>query len=481
MNNLKNVNFIHRCLSDSINGLRDGLTHFSGTSRVAVIFCLTSSSNLSICDPQSLLRGYDPRLETLFLQGNDWQSPLSTEITHSKFSYIQPQKDLQLDGIISHGGRSDAVFYQMWFTEHHPDMCSTGPTQRWLEHAVLRFSHDVISDQNLYTGVSGNFLREYASHAVHDHIVDEINYFLGWDSQIRVYPVLDKILAISKTIEEGVLPYGELVFVEPDLLGDIDYLARFSTNEQPTLDDSKHVRKLLQAVENSQRKLISDGQHILGVSSHNLPRFSFTADFHGRHGFLKINREKICSFSDGSYKSSIHRAKLFEVEEALLETNLEATVQNELFQIISQLVHNAETQKFGCTLVLNLDHNLVRISGQNLASPIDLRHPDLLNLAAALSRVDGALHIGADFHLHRFACLLDGQSIVGENRARGARYNSSVRFSAVHNNLIVVVVSADRPVSIFQNGIEISGQCYWQPISSCIFKPEQLHNWLTAF
>lgn len=480
MNYKQNDNFICRCISDTINGLRDGFTHFSGPSRVAVIYCLTPDSELFICDPQSLLRGYDPRLKTLFFERDEWKSRLSADSSTSQFSYIHPVKNLHLDGIISHGGRSSSVFYQMWFTEHHPDICSSGPTERWLEYAVQRFSHDIVNDQSLYTGISGNFLREYSTHAVHDHIIDEINYYLGWDCQIRIYPVLDKILSISKTIEEGVLPYGELIFVEPELINEVDFLARFSTHEQPQLDNSKHVRKLLQAVENSDRKLISDGLHILGISSNRLPRFCIIADFHGKHGFLRINRETICSFSDGSYKSTAHRAKLFEVEEALLENDLDATTRNNLFQIISRLVHNAETKKFGCTLVLNLDHNLIEIPGQQLEKAIDLRQPHLLSLAAALSRVDGALYIGADQHLHSFGCLLDGPSIIGENRARGARYNSSVRFSAIHDNILIVVVSSDRPVSIFRNGIEISGQCYWQPasIGKCIYKSESLRDWL---
>ena len=90
-----------------------------------------------------------------------------------------PEKNLQLAGIISYGGRSSSVFYQMWFSEHHPDMCSVGPSERWLEHAAWRFSHDIANEKHLYTGISGSFLREYATHAVRDFIVDEMNLKLG--------------------------------------------------------------------------------------------------------------------------------------------------------------------------------------------------------------------------------------------------------------------------------------------------------------
>jgi hypothetical protein len=118
------------------------------------------------------------------------------------------------------------------------------------------------------------------------------------------------------------------------------------------------------------------------------------------------------------------------------------------------------------------------ISGQRLAQPIDLLQPHPLELAKSLSKVDGALHIGRDSHLYGFACLLDGQAIAGEDRARGARFNSALRFTAERRNIIVVVVSADRPVSILQEGIELSAQCQWRPVTSSLMKPLTLEAWL---
>ena len=94
--------------------------------------------------------------------------------------------------------------------------------------------------------------------------------------------------------------------------------------------------------------------------------------------------------------------------------------------------------------------------------------------------MDGALHIGSDLHLHNFACLLDGRTIEGEDRSRGARYNSALRFTAEHQNIFVVVVSVDRPVSIIQEGIEISGQCRWDPVSCIIPIPPTLDEWIKA-
>jgi DisA checkpoint controller-like protein len=88
------------------------------------------------------------------------------------------------------------------------------------------------------------------------------------------------------------------------------------------------------------------------------------------------------------------------------------------------------------------------------------------------------VHIGADMRLHGFACLLDGRAIASEDRARGARYNSALRFTAEHADIIVVVVSSDRPVSIIQSGIEISAACQWKPMSCRIVQPIPLNRWV---
>jgi hypothetical protein len=186
------------------------------------------------------------------------------------------------------------------------------------------------------------------------------------------------------------------------------------------MENIKHVRKLLAAVEQSELKLVSDGRCVAGIADDHLPDFTITADFRGGHGFLKVVDDTICSFADGTYQSTTRRANLVHLEEALLESDLDPETGNAVFKIIAALVHQAEDQKHGATLVLDLNPLPEAISGQLFEKPIDLREPAILNLAKSLLRVDGAVHIGADMHLHGFACLLDGRAIPGENRARGA-------------------------------------------------------------
>lgn len=467
-----------KCIVDTVEGLSAGLSLFSSPSRVAVIYAISPEDPIFIYDPQYLLEGHELRLKELYLQNEAWRSDTRLSKDRKAFNRIEAIRDLDLAGLISFGGRSGSVFYQMWFTEHHPDMCSIEPTARWLEHAAWCFSHDMANDEDLYTGISGGFLKEYAAHAVRDHIVDVMNVRLGWDTDLRVYPILDAILGISRTAEEGAWARGKLRFVEPGTLPELSFLARFPVMEQPRIDHHKHVRKLLQAVERSDRVLVSDGKSIVGITELTLPTFSITADFKGGHGFLYVNDGPVCSFSDGRFQSTTRQAKLVHVEEALLETDIDPSAGSTLFKIVSDIVHSAEIKKHGCTLVIDLDTEPMSISGQQLEMPIDLRISSNLELAKALAKVDGAVHIGRDLQLHAFSCLLDGQAIAGEDRSRGARYNSALRFTAAHPNILVVVVSSDRPVSIFQEGVEVNAQCEWRPAATYTLAPSPLAYWI---
>jgi hypothetical protein len=467
------------CIFHTLDGLRDGLSHFSHPSRAALIYAIEPQDPIRVYDPQNLLRGHEPILKEIYLDSDDWSQNAPDFDKMRRFGQIQVEENLQLAGLISCGGRSHSVFYQMWFTEHHPDMCSTGPTERWLEHAAWLLSHDLASDNTFCTGTSGYVLREYATHAVRDFIVDEMNRMLGPDSQIRVYPILDAVLGISKTREEGAWPRGELLFVEPHSISKIDFIAKFPLTEQPALENFKHARKLLQSVEDSRRKLVSDGQHIIGIAHGEMPDSRITADFRGRHGFLNLNGEVICSFSDGSFHSTTHRAKMVQLEETLFESRLDPSGVHEMFKIVSRIVHTAEEKKYGCTLVIDLNGPPIDIAGQTLEKPLALDQERFISLAEDLAKVDGALHIGADRRLHGFACLLDGRSVSSEDRSRGARFNSALRFTAENANLIVVVVSVDRPVSVIQEGVELSAQCALKPFSGMIGLPPTLEHWIS--
>lgn len=473
-----NSSFENICIFHILDGLRDGLSHFSDTSRAALVYTSQQGGQPRIYDPQDLLRGHEPRLQEFFFGTDTWHGH-PVEGGEIEFLEEELYKQLELAGIISFGGRSREVPFQMWFTEEHPDMCSVGPTRRWLEYAVRLFAQNYNLQNVTNIDTAGYMLHNCAVHAVRDFIVDERSS-LGWlDTQIRVYPFLDAVLGISRTKEEGAAPRGRLVVVEPGQMDQVPFVCTFPVHERARLCEFKHVRKMLQAVEYSGRVLVSDGETIVGIALGRMPGASLAAQFSGTHGFLLLDNQLVCSFFDGSFHSSNRRANLVQLEELLLESTMPIEDHHTMMRVVNALVNRVRDRRHGATLIIDLGHMLVPAAGQHFEVPLDLRDQAHIKLASSLAKLDGALHIGSDIRLHGFACLMDGRSVPGENRGRGARFNSALRFTAENENIIVIVVSSDRPVSIFQNGIELTAACSFAQISGCP-TPPLLADWIVG-
>lgn len=467
-------------LHNVLEGLRLGLCEYSGPSRVALIYVQNPGDPLRVVDPQNLLHGHEPRLREYFLDTDEWREGLP-DPEHVTYFDQAKAKRIGLAGVVSLGGRSPGVSYQMWLTDRHVDLCSPGPTRRWLELALLQFSQNLAAQDIFALDSAAHMLQEMAPHAVHDYIVDMRSQSIGPDTRLRVYNILASIMQISKTPEEGAWARGHLAFVEPSRVSRVHYLIRFPKAERPRLDNSKHVRKMLQSVERSRRLLVSDGEYILGIAAGELPPSSLCALFSGRHGMLSLDGDLVCSFSDGAFQSTNRKPKLVILEEALLEWPLDTDQRDALFSSVSRIVAFAGEQKYGCAIIVDPYTPLLPVSGHNLETPLDLDEDEHLVLAAALAKVDGALHLSAARNqLCGFACLMDGPSFPGEDRSRGARYNSALRFTYSHPELMVVVVSSDRPVSVMQKGADISRPPVWPTVPSLLRPPPTLEQWLNG-
>ena len=122
------TSFENICIFHILDGLRDGLSHFSQASRAALIYAETPGSPPRICDPQDLLSGHEPKLQDYYLYSNKWRS--ESEQAPQMHVIEGEEGQLDLSGIISLAARSKSMHYQAWFTDQHPDMCSTGPTKQ---------------------------------------------------------------------------------------------------------------------------------------------------------------------------------------------------------------------------------------------------------------------------------------------------------------------------------------------------------------
>jgi hypothetical protein len=468
------------CVANIMNGVTEGLSKFSHPSRVALIFAADPDDPVKVLDPQDLLRGHGVKVHTMFFsEENRWRTRIGTAIDTQPRGYQIPENDLTLSGLISYGCSCSDFFYQAWFTEHHPDLCSIYPTQRWLEQAATLLIHDY-SGCGAPVHSSEHVLKNYALQAIADHVVDERDRHLTHDSRLQVPGILNYVLDLSKTKEEGAWPRGILFFCDPGQIGKIEFITRIRKHQRPQLFDIQHVRKLLVAVEESDRKLVSDGQTIIGITDGPVPDDAIVAHFKGDYGFLDIKDNRIASFFDGSFHSITREARLVELEELLLDMDLDTEAATVLFQVIAHLVHSAGRLRHGCTLVIDLNDPAMQLPGHVLDPPLSLTEPRNIELACSLMKIDGAVHLTGDSFIHGFACLLDGRTIDWEKMARGARYNSALRFSAANSGIIVVVVSADRPVSIIYNGIEISAFSDWRPAGLHRPEPVSLKNFLNG-
>jgi hypothetical protein len=476
-----NPSYFHKlCITNILNGVSDGLSKFSHPSRVALIFAARQGDPISIFDPQNILRGHESRLKELFCDDPDtWRLRIAEKIKYQPQGHVVAEDDPGLAGLISYGGCSSDFFYQMWLTNHHPDMCSVYPTIRWLEQAASLLAHDYNS-RSVAINSSDYVLKNYSLQAIADYILDEREKNLGFDSHIQIPAILNDILNISKTREEGAWARGLLMFVDAQRLDEISFITKILKHERPVISNVKHIRKLLLAVENSDRKLVSDGCTIIGITDSDIPEYAIVADFKGDHGFLMLGEDKIASFFDGSYHSTTREAKMVELEELLLDSGLETEKSTLLFQLITHLVHLAGKGRYGCTLVIDLNEVPAHLAGHVLDPPLSLLEPKHMKLAGSLLKIDGAVHITADLTINGFGCLLDGKTINWENMARGARYNSALRFSAANSRIIIVVVSADRPVSIIYNGIEINAFSHWRPVYQHTPEPVLLKQYLNG-
>ncbi len=463
-------NYSCPCIVINVLALSRGLSAFSGPSRAALILKIRAHDTPRLYDPKGLLAGNEEKISH-FMRSADLkkQGCKNKWISNLDFCALN---DLKLPGTVSFGCSMKHVAMQYWVVERQSDLCSTGPIIRWMEFAAGQLALDLIDHDTLREDISNFALQSYSTHAVRDYATDLREQKLGMDSDLQFYPILDAITGIANTREEGAWARGSVAFVEPKLINKVDFIASFPAHEQPNLANFRHCRKLVQAVEGSTRLLISDGSTIVGISQNTPPPGSVIAHFKGRHGFMHLDDELICAFSESGFFGTNRKPKLELLEGLLSSFNLPEPMLTPLLSHSQHIVECAQGRKHGCTLVLDLGDPPTHIAGLSLNAPLDLKILEHLALAASFSKLDGALHINKHGKLLSFACLLDGPSLPGENRGRGARYNSALRFSAHHPDIVVVVVSSDRPISIMYKGAEFNASNKWTELS---YRPVNLN------
>jgi len=251
---------------------------------------------------------------------------------------------------------------------------------------------------------------------------------------------------ISSLRYEGQSSHGQILISVPEH----DAIVSKVVFRRPVpLSDNVAIRKLLETHQPGY-SLLSDGQQVYGLGHENLmssvpDRNLFNLTFLQHYTWeLAYGLRPLMRVSYGHPRlpeASIRRDRF-----AALVTGEFGTMPEQRIEALWALAEACTRQTHGTLLVISerAAEEAQRL-GQQAApiTPTRLDEPGIL----ALSAVDGAVLADPSAVVHAFSVILDGQASTKGNPARGARYNSALRYvDASEAPCIAVVVSEDGTV-----------------------------------
>ena len=208
------------------------------------------------------------------------------------------------------------------------------------------------------------------------------------------------------------------------------------------LRESRSVRKLLELTDSTTKALLTDGSSIYGIGECNsAPDVAkITIESHGRWSF---------SVDDTILMKVVYEHATLPkplLDKTVFRDILERTVGKAEVDRIWEVVQCSLSQDHGTTIVISADpaSEVTRLAGEGLPiKPAYLDQTDIVRLG----RVDGAIILGSDGRCYAFGMILDGLATASGDRARGSRFNSSVRYQeASQVGTMVIVISDDGTV-----------------------------------
>ncbi len=438
-------------INEIFTGLVSGITQFAGPTRCALALARKESSSLQICDPDNLLRDQYKTIQSV-LTNDDWR--VRASVIHDKLGDGSLTNSIHfpvpIGPLLPVEAFSSKLFYQVWFAEIHTRIGSPEPIKEWLILAAGQLFVDSISTDwaiSSFDTISPQ-LADFAPEALRRCTARRIKLSTQFN------PI--KIIAnLSTALEESRKATGNIIFLGPDIpqARRPRFISQFA-EPNPKIEDIKFMRKTLTSVEGCDAMITCDLTRALGICQDERIPGTLKAEFRNGRGQLYLGDDFLCSIFNGTFRSAIPKPDLTIFDE-LLKTYLKQRDAIEpLNKAIRTLVDAAFTGTYGCTLLIDLGSNAI-LTGQKLVSPLDLTVHANAEIATAMSRIDGALHLTPKASLLAFGCLLDGYTTSSELISRGARYNSALRYSQKEHNTIVLIVSADGPVACFHKGLDL--------------------------
>lgn len=252
--------------------------------------------------------------------------------------------------------------------------------------------------------------------------------------------VLRPLIQISQRPYEGTGAAGRLILARLDHPG-VEVVTRLARPVR--LESARAVRKLLETTDDDIALLVHDGVVGLGRIVDRDADDVFEITVFG-HATWELSHRDV-PLLRVSYGVPALPTPLFDTAR-LVDAMDRVLGEDAKPELLLPLVHTAAAARHGTTLVISAaaEDEAVRLSGQATLIAQSELSPEML---AHFSRIDGAVLIDPNGICFAIGVILDGQAEAEGDPARGARFNSAVRYQrSAPAPTVVVVVSEDGDV-----------------------------------
>ncbi|MGH9929701.1 MAG: hypothetical protein ACREA9_10825 [Pyrinomonadaceae bacterium] len=267
------------------------------------------------------------------------------------------------------------------------------------------------------------------------------------DADYFFYDACDKISLMKYEQVEG---RGRLVLAQKDYE---DLCTQISFRDNVRLEDHRRVRKLLELA-SSDGALHTDSEYVFGLLSKDVPTSTredvFEVIFLGHHHWELRHAGQVLM---GVRFGQPYLPNLIGYESKLRQDlpRLFPGIDGDATELLVSLVRQTEEERHGTLMIVSAEAAAEAVRLRNQATPIEpcLLTPELL---AHLTGIDGAVLVDTHGTCHAIGVILDGLATSEGDPARGARFNSAVRYVQSANDrqvpTLAVVVSEDGGVDL---------------------------------
>lgn len=466
---------VDRELQDIYWGLVEGIRRFAGPMRVAFLRYQPSDFSLHLVDPDGLFTGQPGLLETIKKSYVSWSD-------EEKEQWLRFGRDVVIGDM--HGEtikvpahslrRQDRLTSGIWFASLPNDAEWTRSLFRQYLLEAKYYTGLLLNNKTERAPTASEALKHSLARFDFRAVVREVRARLSSNfNEETVVKLLRSFLAISRSREEGSRANGTLsVHPEPTTVSD-DQIFQFSETGV-LLEHSKHLGKVLSLSDTptaieldgkdalkgevavpSGKYVLCDETKAVAMAAGSLPEGSLALQLvHGR-GRLSAVRERdgilsadlIAYIEDGRF-----HARTVNSTEYLKRSLADDELAECTLQAVTTIARSARQRGHGCILVIDEQAPQRRVAyapGDWLEEPLSLDDEASLSLAELASKVDGACMMDRSGSFYAFGCILSGEASEKEDRGRGARHNSAIRYTESFEGSLAIVVSEDGPVTVF--------------------------------